>query len=241
MCQNDASEAFSFITGTLGLPLLTMEMDIFHEGGTDEADHKIINERLLEVAIPQSNDGIPVRLEDCLEEHFNTRVEVMRRMAVRRDTINSRQALSPLSPVSPDLDNEKPSILHLEEKKSTEAAPDEASPILSDSPLTLTESPADLRPSISRTLASLRGVQSSENPLTRPAMSRDRATSIIRRIVVSNDDDEPGPPPMRSSPRPPSMAESTRKGSVRKEVLMPAWQFFRILREFCLRTPPYPH
>jgi hypothetical protein len=47
-----------------------MEMDIFHEGKGDAADdHKFINERLLEVAIPQqAPEGRPIRLEDCLEE-----------------------------------------------------------------------------------------------------------------------------------------------------------------------------
>jgi len=54
VCQQDTSEAFGFITEKLQLPLLTMEMDIFHEGKGDVADdHKFINERLLEVAIPQ--------------------------------------------------------------------------------------------------------------------------------------------------------------------------------------------
>lgn len=251
ICQNDASEAFSFITGTLGLPLLTMEMDIYHEGGSDEADHKIINERLLEVAIPESSDGVPVRLEDCLEEHFNTRVEVMRRMAGRRDTLLSRQTMShspmrslpPFSPDSPSFDDEKPAFQH-EENKPSEAVREEATPILSDtfSPLTMSESPLALQPSLSRTLTSLRGGQYSDSPaITRPGLLRDRATSIIRRIVVPSEDGEerPGPSPMRSSPRPPSMAESTRKGSVRKEVLMPAWQFFRILRELCYRLPSW--
>lgn len=224
-----------------------MEMDIFHEGGTDEADHKIINERLLEVAIPQSNDGVPVRLEDCLEEHFNTRVEVMRRMTTRRDTLTSRHAGSPKSPLPPispglsDMDDEKPAVVHLDDMKSTDGAHDEATHILSDSAITISESPVDLRPSLSRTMASLRRGESNEIPLTRPGLNRDRATSIIRRIVVSNDADEPGPSPLRSSPRPPSMAESMRKGSVRKEVLMPAWQFFRILRKSLRHLPHSPN
>lgn len=226
-----------------------MEMDIYHEGGSDEADHKIINERLLEVAIPQFNDGVPVRLEDCLEEHFNTRVEVMRRMAVRRDTLISKQTMShsPMStlpsllPDSPNFSDEKRTAQH-DENKSPEAALEEAIPILSESPnpFTMSESPQALQPSISRTFVSLRGGQYSENPVTaRPGMYRDRATSIIRRIMVPSEDSEerPGASPMRHSPRPPSVAESTRKGSVRKEVLMPAWQFFRILRELCCHFP----
>src|SRR5438045_3444896 len=70
--QQDTSEAFNFITDTLGLPLLTMEMDMYHEGKAgDPDDHRLVNERVLEVAIPQEpRDGRPIRLEDCLEDYF---------------------------------------------------------------------------------------------------------------------------------------------------------------------------
>ena len=44
--QQDASEAFTFITGALELPLLTLKMDIYHTGREDqEDDHKFVNER----------------------------------------------------------------------------------------------------------------------------------------------------------------------------------------------------
>lgn len=89
--QQDASEAFSFITGKLELPLLTLKMDIYHSGKEDEADdHKFINERLLEVAIPEDTTGQKreYTLEECLEEYFNNRVEV-RRYLERRSTMNS--------------------------------------------------------------------------------------------------------------------------------------------------------
>ena len=50
--QQDTSEAFSFITGQLELPLLTLKMDLYHTGKEDpNDDHKFVNERLLEVAV----------------------------------------------------------------------------------------------------------------------------------------------------------------------------------------------
>ncbi|KAI9876429.1 MAG: hypothetical protein M1823_007282, partial [Watsoniomyces obsoletus] len=89
--QQDASEAFTFITGKLELPLLTLKMDIFHTGKEDTADdHKFINERLLDVAIPEDPSGQrkEITLEDCLEAYFNNRIEV-RRYLERRSTMTS--------------------------------------------------------------------------------------------------------------------------------------------------------
>ncbi|KAG7121847.1 hypothetical protein HYQ45_014333 [Verticillium longisporum] len=52
--QQDTSEAFAFITETLQLPLLQLQVDLFHQ------------------------EGKGLRLEDCLEEYFNTQVDVLR-------------------------------------------------------------------------------------------------------------------------------------------------------------------
>jgi hypothetical protein len=171
-----------------------MEMDIFHEGGGDKDDHKFINERLLEVAIPAPVEGRAVRLEDCLEEHFNARVEVVRRLE-RRDTLNS------LSSGLPPLDETKD-----DEKRDTAESPEviemEYSTISTPAP---------------------------RSPTTRPSLSRQRAPSIIRRIIVPENEGESSvATPVSDSPQP----ESIRKGAVRKEVLMPAWQFFRIIRTY---------
>ena len=77
--QQDTSEAFTFITEKLELPLLTLKVDIFHTGKEDvSGDHKFVNERLLDVAIPEPVDGEEITLERCLEEYFNNRIEVKR-------------------------------------------------------------------------------------------------------------------------------------------------------------------
>ncbi|KAJ2991398.1 hypothetical protein NUW58_g2526 [Xylaria curta] len=76
--QQDTSEAFAFISETLQLPLLTLQVDLFHHGKNDDADHKVVYERLLNLAVPPDSDGKGVKLEDCLEEYFNSQVDVLR-------------------------------------------------------------------------------------------------------------------------------------------------------------------
>lgn len=179
-----------------------MEMELYHSGKEDQDDHKIISERLLEVAVPQFDDNQPITLEDCLEEHFNTRVEVMRRME-GRDAFSSKGPLSPLSEYGSD---EKVPIAEYVESVSDE-------PTSIPSP-TLTRQPS--------------------TPLSRPAFGRVRAQSVVRRIVVSSNDVGTvlaSPVQEKESPKPASIADS-RKASIRKEVMIPAWQFFRILRKY---------
>ncbi|KKY20553.1 putative ubiquitin c-terminal hydrolase family protein [Diplodia seriata] len=97
--QQDASEAFTFITGQLELPLLTLKMDIYHTGKEDVADdHRFVNERLLEVAIPEDNphSDEPIKLEECLEIYFNNRIEVRRHLE-RRSTLQKKGPYSETS------------------------------------------------------------------------------------------------------------------------------------------------
>lgn len=87
--QQDVSEAFTFITDQLQHPLLTLRMDVYHTGKEDKDDHRIVRERLLDVAIPDPPaDGSTLRLEDCLESYFNNKIEVKRHLQ-RRNTVQS--------------------------------------------------------------------------------------------------------------------------------------------------------
>ncbi|KAH7321512.1 ubiquitin C-terminal hydrolase family protein [Rhexocercosporidium sp. MPI-PUGE-AT-0058] len=208
--QQDVSEAFNQLASILELPLLSLKVDLFHVGRDDDPDdHKIIQERLLDVAVPdEPPPGKPtVRLEDCLESYFNNRVTVMRRL--ERSNTNSSQ---------------KPSSSHYEEKGEASALPhinvnvNELSWSTPDTPIT---PGTPLGPSLSQ------------------EGGRDRATSIIRHVVIpeegescaavdnttveiegNNGNDEPGMDPSSAS---------LPKGSTRKEVMMPAWQFFNLI------------
>ncbi|KAK5204402.1 hypothetical protein LTR41_009874 [Exophiala xenobiotica] len=196
--QQDASEAFTFITGMLDLPLLTLKMDIYHTGKEDtNDDHKFINERLLEVAIPPDPTGQrkTITLEECLEDYFNNRIEVRRYME-RRSTISSMR---------------KTSAVHVE-----------AIEIDSDlsTPATPTASPVGLPPSYA--------------PPERPG-NRMRTPSIIQERYI--------PPRNESGSSSLAGIDSKdftgrlRAGSVRKEVMMPAWQFFSLIPWYTDNAP----
>ncbi|KAI4220525.1 MAG: hypothetical protein L6R36_007564 [Xanthoria steineri] len=186
--QQDASEAFNFITEVLNLPLLTLKMDIFHHGREDAGDdHRFVNERCLEVAIPETN-GSGLTLETCLTEYFNNRIEVKRYLQQRRGTLRSVRSQASFDSSS------KGSSAHIETVECDDSLP--STPI---SPL-----PA--------------------SATKRPAFARARAPSIIQESYVSEKDDTMDTPAYES-PR----NGRRRGGSLRKEVVMPAWQFFSLI------------
>ncbi|THY93261.1 cysteine proteinase [Aureobasidium pullulans] len=209
LCQQDTSEAFTFITGKLELPLLTLKMDLFHTGKEDPADdHKFVNERLLEVAVvtePPEGSSV-VTLEDCLENYFNNRIEVKRHLD-RRNTLQSVRSNERLQRSN---SCEKGGALHVETVEYFDQAatprPDPSTPVKSPSsaPGTPIKSPLDK---------------------IRPGMNRKRADSIFsqRRVMEAKPDEKKELDDATNTPGRP------RKNSIRTEVLMPAWQFFKLL------------
>ncbi|KAI9818484.1 MAG: hypothetical protein M1827_000543 [Pycnora praestabilis] len=197
LCQQDASEAFTFITEKLELPLLTLKMDIYHTGKEDATDdHKFINERLLEVAIPNDpGDGAVITLEDCLEAYFNNRIEVRRHLE-RRDTLNARQSIV-------SMDSLKGQSMHIETVELDTPPP---------SPSASVSSPS------SRSL----GARFTRTP------------SIIQERIVLEHGEQSG---LAMSPSRRSVQSRQRKGSIRKEVMMPAWQFFSLIPWYTDNAP----
>ncbi|OQO03562.1 hypothetical protein B0A48_10226 [Cryoendolithus antarcticus] len=205
LVQQDPSEAFGFITGQLELPLLTLKMDLYHTGKEDPADdHKFINERLLEVAIPdEPAEGVDVlTLEHCLEQYFNNRIEVKRHLeAVRRNTLQGTK----VDEVKAFSEKQHEAGLHVE----------------------VAEVETPLTPSISTPIGET--PTQSKNPLDRirPTAGRKRADSIFsqRRVELIGVD-----PDAKTVDDVGSMKDvKLRKLSTRTEVLMPAWQFFKLL------------
>lgn len=206
-----------------------MEQDIFHEGkGDDKDDHKLINERLLEVAIPQeTRDGRPIRLEDCLEEYFNTRVDVFRKLDTRNILKIPNGTGSPLSIV----DEKGGAVEHVERVDSPiDMTPTRTTDEKKQSTEVKTISPYQHVPENAELDAGSRSItpaQPSASPvnISRPSM-RHRSTSIIRHVTVKGDESGEGSAGGDTA----STHSSMRKTSSRREFLMPAWQFFRIIR-----------
>ncbi|KAL4788051.1 ubiquitin carboxyl-terminal hydrolase-domain-containing protein [Aspergillus varians] len=190
--QQDASEAFTFITEKLELPLLTLKMDIYHTGKEDvDDDHRFVNERLLEVAIPEPVDGKTVTLEECLESYFNNRIEVKRHLE-RKNTVESTKSVDSL------LKGSSAHVEAVEISTPTSSSPTALSPMVT--PIaTVTEAHF-------------------------PDTSRyRRSSSIIQaKYIPESDDDE---------------HTKHRQGSYRKEVMMPAWQFFSLIPWYTDNSP----
>jgi hypothetical protein len=194
------SEAFAFITDQLELPRLTLKMDIYHTGKEDATDdHKLVNERLLQVGISsEAPDGKTITLEDCLESYFNNRVEVRRHLEGKALTNSLRS-----------FDSFKGHAVHIETAEAGSSASSPGS--LGRSPLAAVTNPFSL------------------------ANSRVRSSSIIRERFV---EDDPGAAGGTNSGATEGGRQATvRKTSMRKEVLMPAWQFFSLVRPFPLLNP----
>lgn len=161
-------------------------MDIYHTGKEDlNDDHKTINERLLEVAIPEESDENPnITLESCLEAYFNNRIEVKRHL----------YRLSAVQNLKSEPKNE---TVHIE---AAEISSQPSSPV----------------------------TERSENRLNsaRPLSAHTRNNSIFseRYEDLDKGPDAVSEVDILARGRP-------RKGSLRKEVLMPAWQFFRLIRK----------
>ncbi|KAL8794875.1 MAG: hypothetical protein Q9195_002587 [Heterodermia aff. obscurata] len=93
--QQDPSEAYSFITDKLALPMLTLKMTLFHNGKEDaDSDHKLVHERVIEVPVPNHpENGQSITLEDCLAAYFDNQVIVERYLQRRRTTIGSVRSM----------------------------------------------------------------------------------------------------------------------------------------------------
>ncbi|KAF4976329.1 hypothetical protein FZEAL_6988 [Fusarium zealandicum] len=226
--QQDTSEAFAFITETLQLPLLSLQVDLFHQGKGDKDDHKVVYERLLNLAVPPDPEDKGIKLEDCLEEYFNAQVDV------KRDSEDGKKL-----GVEEKGYSDTPTLVHRDTIRIITEERGEASTPLTNSPIALSplqSTPIAEKGPILPTLDSK--VQKGDVPddeeegevttiemvPERKPTIRGRSTSVIQRMVL----DEQGRP---STPDNITMLQKAmRKGStVVKAVTIPAWQFFRLI------------
>lgn len=187
-------------------------MDLYHTGEEEpNDDHRFVNERLLEVAIlsePVEGSDV-ITLEDCLENYFNNRIEVKRHMERHRSNTLQSPKSPGEDPPPPPADEEKLSAMHIETVEFAEGE-------ILDSPMAETsDSPAK-----------------STMDRLRPAIGRKRADSIFsQRRTANSDSKKSADDPDEKNP------ERQRKGSLRTEVLMPAWQFFKLLPWYTDNVP----
>ncbi|RYP77031.1 hypothetical protein DL771_001321 [Monosporascus sp. 5C6A] len=206
--QQDTSEAFAFITETLQLPLLTLKVDLFHHGKKDDADHKVVYERLLNLGVPTDAEGKGVKLEDCLEEYFNSRVDVL------RDSLDEKKTGDRPDIVSSPLPVDTPAT------PTTTARCGGAKNDQENMPPQSGENPE--LPQLERRWTMISDTQgTSSQAAIRP--NRARTESIIQRVVL----DERGKPTESDAA---SLFQRTKKRtSVVKAVTIPAWQFFKLI------------
>lgn len=232
MEQQDTSEAFAFLTEKLQLPLLSLQVDLFHHGKRDKDDHKVVYERLLNLAVPPDPESKGIKLEDCLEDYFNARVDVL------RDSEEGKK-----STMEDHRQDSMPSLVHRntirimteDSQSSTAIAASPVSmtwPILPENKLdTSSQSvtmqridPETPRSATSETFPN--GAAGSDGTLVHRPSTRNRSTSVIQNIYI----DESGRPAKSEDST--MLQRAQRKGStVVKAVTIPAWQFFRLIRK----------
>lgn len=212
--QQDPSEAFGFITEKLGLPLMTLKMDLFHTGKEEpQDDHKFVHERLLEVAIlDEPMEGREeIRLEDCLEVYFNNQVEIKRQAEdSRRRTLVKEPDPESSYPAEKTIGGEPGVHIEVAEVASTPG-------LNTGSALEAKTTPSQSRAPLER---------------VRPGLGRHRGASIFsqRRIEIVGVDPDAGKQEGKELDKETSsMEEKPAATKVSVEVEMPAWQFFRML------------
>lgn len=160
--------------------------------------------------MPPDPEGKGLKLEDCLEEYFNNKVDVL------RDSLEEKKGA------------DRPSVV-LRRETTIRIVPE-------DKEISQTEHVED--PALQLTLSETDPIV--QSPVETPASSsskvfdslpglRHRSASIIQRIVVN----EQGATPDIASES--FLQRARRTGStVVKAVTIPAWQFFRLIREYPL-------
>lgn len=188
----------------------------------------MVYERLLNLAIPSDPDGKGIKLEDCLEEYFNARVDVLRdHEEAKKGSMDDKGDGSPL------LSQNTIRLIRSEEAGT--------SPLVA-SPVDLTPSQQSFGNPMERSMSeasashSVYRVHSQDGPShenqgteegspTSPS-ARIRSTSVIQRVVLHDDGRPTGTEGEVMKKR------AKRKGStVVKAVTIPAWQFFRLIRK----------
>ncbi|KAK7953980.1 hypothetical protein PG996_014866 [Apiospora saccharicola] len=198
-----------------------LQVDLFHQGKNDEADHKVVYERLLNLAVPTDAEGKDVKLEDCLEEYFNSQVDVHRddleeTKATRRMTLTP----TPRTPNTQVTPSTPKSTIRLVTNGDDEEGTSAGSSGTDDEEKQDHSAPLERRWTERPTTAS--SATESVKSHTRP--QRSRTESLIQRVVLDEKTKS-----TESADTASLFARAKRTASVVKAVTIPAWQFFRLI------------
>jgi len=176
--------------------------------------------------VPPDLDGKGVKLEDCLEEYFNTRVDVARDSRVEKNRNLFREQSGDNGPT---LLSGKSTIRLVTDVDDGGGPSSSSSP--RQPPIALTWSPTSLfsrRATTPPSSGSPTSPDQSSPGVVRPS-PRHRPT--IQRIVVDNKG-RPGTSKSEDASTS-SLGKLPRrtKSTIVKAVTMPAWQFFRLIRK----------
>lgn len=161
----------------------------------------MVYERLLNLAVPADPEGKGVKLEDCLEEYFNTKVDVS------RDGVEEK--------------GDRPS---LSSRNTIHIVKEDAAPETEEEAQAVEQVNGDPSPPHLTVVESTTANGESSTPESERPTVRHRSTSIIQRIVLDDD----GKPTDSDAGN--LLQKARRKGStVVKAVTIPAWQFFRLI------------
>jgi len=184
-----------------------LQVDLFHQGKKDADDHKVVHERLLNLAVPPDPEGKGIKLEDCLEEYFNNKVDVL------RDSLEEKA----LGKTESAPGGAKSTIRVITEEGEASTSEPLESPQI--------ERRWSIDGSIHASPVSMAGPSSAQSFESRPA-GRHRSTSIIQRIIVGEEDAP------EDDDRASMAKRAKRAGSTMvKAVTIPAWQFFKLIRK----------
>lgn len=218
--QQDTSEAFTFLTETLSLPLLSLQVDLFHGGKKDESDKKVVYERLLHLSVPEESNGKVIKLEDCLEDYFNGKVDIM------RDEENKKSATDDSTPTR------NTNWLADDEIQSSPqtSLPSAFTPTFSDNSRDQVGNIVTMQriDPVHQGSWSDPNANGGKGGSERRPSTRNRSASVIQSILIEESGRRTN---MSDSALLQKATGSTRRSTVVKAVAIPAWQFFRLIRK----------
>ncbi|KAJ4856151.1 ubiquitin carboxyl-terminal hydrolase domain-containing protein [Trichoderma breve] len=246
--QQDASEAFAFFTEKLELPLLSLQVDLFHQGKFDKDDHKIVYERLLNLAVPSDSD------EDGTLNSPSQLLIPNQIQLIRDGESTAAPAAMTLSPVEMSPSKPLPDVpleTNKEEKVEEEKLEEEDKEMTADEKVDekkaeekkvdeeegkdkVEEEKDEVRVPSSEQVngtsqnstlgeTSQSTVVADQSGASSSRMTvRHRSTSVIQRVML----DDRGRPASSENIR---KRLSLKGSTVIKAVTIPAWQFFRLI------------